>query len=128
MYCLDTSVIIDILRGDNNIKFKVAELSNKGEIFLTPITLCELYKGAYSFHNQDEKIKDVEKFISFFQILNFDKFSCREFGKFYAKLKKSGVIICDFDLIIASIVKVNDLILITRDKHFKNLDIRTEIW
>ena len=128
MYCLDTNVIIDILRGDESIKLKVANLSNQGGIFLTPITLCELYKGAYCFYDKEQKIKDVDNFVSFFQILELDESSCREFGNLYAELKKKGLTINDFDLMIASIVKVNNLILITRDKHFRNFDIKTEIW
>ena len=46
----------------------------------------------------------------------------------YYSLKKKGSLSNDFDLIIAAIVKANDLTLVTRDKHFENLGVKVEVW
>mgnify|MGYP003394695545 CR=1 FL=1 len=128
MYCLDTNIIIDIFRGDEKLKNKINNIGESEYVFISSITLCELYKGAFSFFKPEEKIKDIDNFIANFQIIDIDSEACKEFGKIHSELKKKGNLFNDFDLIIASIVKSNNLILITRDKHFENMDIRIEIW
>lgn len=129
MYCVDTNIIIDILRGDKNLGLKIENMSLSGKLFfITPITLCELYLGAYGHINPNEKIAEVESFISNFDFLNFNKESCKEFGKLNSKLRKKGKTASDFDLMIAAIVKSNNLILITRDRDFEEIDIKVEVW
>ena len=56
MYCLDTNVIIDIFRGDEKIISKIEKYWNE-KIFITSITLCELYKGVYGNKKIKEKLK-----------------------------------------------------------------------
>ncbi len=130
MYCLDTNIVIDILRGDNNLKVKLEKLSKSNEgLFITPVTLCELYKGAYLHHNPLQKIQDLEKVISSFIILDFNEKASKKFGEEYAKLSKNGKLAGEFDLMIASIAKVHNIILITRDKKdFDNIDVKIEVW
>ena len=128
MYCFDTNIIIDIFRGDEDLKSRLEGLKDL-EIFITPITLCELYKGAYLFHDATEKVKAVDDFLSLFKVLDFDENCCKEFGKEYSRLKKLGKMTSEFDLMIASIAKTNDLILITRNKKdFDNINLKTEVW
>jgi len=129
-YCLDTNIIIDIFRGDIGLKSKLEKIKlNKDEVFITPITLCELYRGAFLHHDSSKKLEDIDVFVSFFEILEFDINSCKEFGKEYARLKKRGKTTNEFDLMIISIAKVNNLVLVTRDKkHFKNMGIKVEVW
>lgn len=130
MYCLDTNVIIDIFRGNEEIKSKLESLKidQKG-IFVTPISLFELYKGAYLSSKVNEALRLITEFIKTVEILNIDEFACEEFGKEYARLKGVGKIPNETDLMIAAIVKANDLVLITKDKKdFENIDIETESW
>ena len=129
MYCLDSNVIIDFLRGDKKLAGKFSEVITSGaEVFITPITLCELYRGAYGYFDPQKKLEEVNYVISNFELLEFDSNSCGEFGKIHSKLEKSGKLIAEFDLIIASIVKAHDLILVTRDKDFENTGVKLEVW
>jgi len=130
MYCFDTSIIVDIFHGDKDLISKLSKIIESMEdIFITPITLCELYKGAYSFYNSEKEIKDLEEFTDNFELLNFEKEACKEFGKQYDKLKKIGKMTEESDLMIASIAKANGLVLVTRNKkHFENIDIKIEVW
>lgn len=129
-YCLDTSIVVAIFRGDIELKDKIERIINMGgEFFVTPITLCELYVGAYSHQLKDKKIMEIRNFVSNYGILDFDLLSCEEFGKTYIKLENLGKMTEDFDLMISSIAKTNDLILITRNKkHFENTGVEVEIW
>ena len=126
MYCLDTNIIIDIFRRDENIISKIEKYWDE-QIFITSITLCELYKGAYVHKKSEQKLKILEEFLKNVEVISEDVYSCQQFGLIWQKLKKKGTQINDFDIMIASIVKSHNLTLITRDKHFKNLDIKTKI-
>jgi predicted nucleic acid-binding protein len=130
MYCFDTNIIIDIFRGDESLRSKLKKIIvSSVEVFITPITLCELYKGAYLHHNPIEKIKEVDDFVSSFGIIDFTLESAKYFGKEYARLSKIGKLTSEFDLMIACITKINELVLITRDrKDFENVNVKLEIW
>lgn len=129
MYCFDTNIVVDIFRGDENLRLKLKKIIESSiEIFITPVTLCELYKGAYLHHNPIEKVKEVDDFISSFDILDFTSEAAKYFGKEYARLSKNGNVKKEFDLMIAAIAKAHGLILITRDKDFQNIDVKLEVW
>src|SRR3989338_1463137 len=109
MYCLDTNIIIDIFRGDENLKARIEKIVNASQdIYITYITLCELYKGAYSHVNSDIKIKEINDFIFSFGVLDFSLESCNLFGDIFTKLQKRGKTPQEPDLMIASIVKTYD--------------------
>ena len=65
----------------------------------------------------------IEPFLDNFKILEFTKNSSLIFAKEKAILKKSGNIIADMDLMIASIAIENDCILITNNiKYFQRIE------
>ena len=133
MYCIDTNIAIDILRGDETLKEKISRLVvSREEVFISSISLCELFKGVYLIEikeKQDEALLKIKSFISSFEVVDFEEVSCEEFGRIYSFLKKIGKMVTEPDIMIAAMVKVNNLILITRDKkHFKNLGIKVEDW
>ena len=130
MYCFDTNIIIDIFHGDIDLRERINEIVDSGnEIFITPITLCELYKGVYLFKNPEKELIDLDNFIPGFDLLDFNKESCIIFGKEYARLSKLGKTTQESDLMIASITKANNLIVVTRNKkHFENVDVTVEVW
>lgn len=122
MYCLDTNVIIDFLKNNKKIIDKISNISREN-LFITPINLCELLKGA----DNSEKLKYFLEITDSLNFLEFNKEVCKSFGFLYLKLKKEGKMIPEADLMIASFVKSYNLILITRDNHFKNIGINIEI-
>ena len=124
MYCLDTNIIIDIFQGDKGLKTKFENLNPFIKLFITPITLCELYKGPRPLTLVDNFIESSD-----IKLLNFNVVACKTFGEDYIRLKKKGKLTREADLMIASIAKVNNLILITRDKkHFENTGVKIEVW
>ena len=129
MYCFDTNILVDILRGNKELKEKIVGIDKDASIFITPISLCELYKGVFLHSKSEEKAKQVDEVVSLFGLLDFDLDSCKVFGETYRNLKVSGKLIPESDLMIAAITKANDLILITKDKeHFVNTGVRIEAW
>jgi len=120
-YLLDTSIIIDYLRG----KQSAVELLNniEGELVSSYVCLAELYEGVFRVNNSNEMEKAVNKFFSSLVfVYGLDKKVSKKFGELRALLKKKGKIIEDLDLILAATCIVNNLTLITlNQKHFSHI-------
>lgn len=129
MYCLDSDVVIAHFRGDTSIKERINPIP-AGELFITPITLCELYRGAFLSGNLDKGKLLVERLLERVNVLNFDLPACEIFGRAYKSLKQSGRLTQDSDLMTASICISNNATLITRNKkHFENIkELMIEVW
>ena len=61
-YCLDTNIIADIFRGNSVIKLNLEKIQSD-TLFIPPIVLCELYKGAFL----SSRIQDSLQFINQFK-------------------------------------------------------------
>lgn len=119
MYVLDTDIAIDYLRGSQEVKDKLARL--KG-LFITSMSLAELFFGVYDSKNVDKHYSKLTDFLAGVKILNLDFTACTHFGKIKSNLKKQGKIIGDFDIMIAAVTIVNNFALITKNvKHYKNI-------
>ena len=129
MFCLDTNIVIDFLNGNKSVIEKVYIKKKENKIFITFISLCELYKGIYLSNKSDIELKILDEFLNSIELVEMNKQSCDLFGKDFSILRKKGKMVPEADLMIASIVKTNNLILITMDKkHFNNLGIKVEVW
>ena len=133
MYCVDTNIAIDIFRGDEELRFKIAKLINDGkQIFVSSVSLCELFKGAYIIQSEKKRDKElmiIKQFKDNLGILDLDENSSEEFGRLYVHLNRKGKMIPEPDIMIMAISKTNQMVLVTRDKkHFDNSLVKTEIW
>lgn len=120
-YFLDTSVIIDYLRGKKKIIEIIDNLN--GNLVSSYLCLAELFEGAYYSKNKEKAKKII---LNFFQGLNkvygIDEKVAEKFGELRKNLRKKGNLIEDIDIFIASICLVNNLILITLNKkHFEKI-------
>jgi tRNA(fMet)-specific endonuclease VapC len=129
MYCLDSSVIIDIFDDKKNIKSKLSAISTK-PLAINPIILCELYKGSVHSQVTERRLGFINSLLQRVDLLEFNEHACRLFGEDYLKLKRSGKLIKDADLMIATICKAHNYTLITSDKkHFENIPgLKVEVW
>ena len=129
-YCIDTSIIVEFLRGNEAIENKINTIIYNGlNIFTTYITLCELYKGAFLSSQSEKGVYEINSFLQSVSILEFNLEACKFFGQEYVKLGKAGRTTQEPDLMIASIAKVNGLTIVTRNKkHFEYIDVKMEVW
>jgi tRNA(fMet)-specific endonuclease VapC len=91
--------------------------------------LAELVFGAESSENPQKNHDIIEKFATQVTILPiFD--SIYKYGKEKARLRKLGVMISDFDLLIGCTSTENDLIMVTENsKEFERISgIKIENW
>jgi tRNA(fMet)-specific endonuclease VapC len=131
MVCLDTSVLVSIIRKDKNAIEKLRiESDRDANISTTIINLCELYGGAYRSKNPEKELEKVEAAISSLRILELTMGASLRYGNLLNSLSLRRNPIGDFDLLIASIVMEFGEPLATRNtEHFGRVPgLKLEIW
>ena len=127
-YLIDTNICIYYIKGKFNLKEKFNSIS-KSKRFISEITLAELKYGVKNSQNPDKNQIALEDFLTGVQILpifnSLDLYATEK-----ARLRKSGQIIDDFDLLIGVSAISNDLILVTNNEsHFGRINqIKIENW
>lgn len=116
MICLDTSVLIDLLRGEQTVE-RHLDTTEQRMAVAYPI-VCELYKGVYKSEDPERGEETVAELLDSLEILDADRKAGRTFGK----LKQTYPDKSEFDLMIASIVASADVTLLTRDSDFEDID------
>ncbi|MBM3158008.1 MAG: type II toxin-antitoxin system VapC family toxin [Chloroflexi bacterium] len=111
-YLIDTDWVINHLRGTARVTEKLGELADSG-LALSIISLAELYEGVYRSTNPDKAEKSLSVFLTAVTVLGINGAVCRVFGRERARLRKEGLLIGDFDLLIASTCLHHNLILLT---------------
>ncbi len=121
-YLLDTDWAINCMKGKHKVIEKIKEFRKDG-LAVNIISLAEIYEGIFGSYNP-RKYEDVFKeFLSGIVILDITEDVCKQFGQLRNYLRKRGRLIGDFDLLIASTAKVNNLILLTDNaKHYTQVD------
>lgn len=120
-YLLDSDILIYFLKGKQEVVEKISHIP-MDNLYISRINYTELMYGAYNSARIEQNLKIIEPFLDNFKVLEFEKNASLIFAKEKARLKKSGKIIADMDLMIASIAIENECILITNNlKHFERV-------
>ena len=128
-YLLDTNVCIELMNErDTYAAHKLAFISPR-EIRLCAVVKAELYHGAYK-SGREKNLNLVKTFSTLFESLPFDDSAAETYGRLRTALEKQGKLIGPYDLLIASIVLVNNATLVTHNtEEFKRvLDLNLEDW
>jgi tRNA(fMet)-specific endonuclease VapC len=131
MVCLDTSVLVALIRKDQAaIDGLTAEAERGGTVSTTVVNLCELYSGAYGSKNPQEELAKVQDLVSDLGLLELDAGAAKRYGELVNDATLRRAPIGDFDLIIASIALEQGETLVTRNvKHFSRVPgLATEQW
>ena len=121
MVCLDTNVLIELLRNDKNTVSLIKNLEKSNNMTTTVINNFELWKGFYKAKSiKDEKaIMEVLNIIS---LLEFDEKASKKAAEIFEYLRSKGKIVDALDIMIASIVITNGESLLTfNKKHFEHI-------
>jgi tRNA(fMet)-specific endonuclease VapC len=127
-FLLDTNICIYFLKGHFNLD-KIIEKVGANNCFISEITIAELKYGAENSENQDKNRKTVEQFINKFSIIPI--FTALDvYAKEKSRLRKKGVPLDEFDLLIGATAISNKLTLVTRNvSDFERLKgIEIENW
>lgn len=122
MLVLDTTILIDALRGKEAAKRKIIELEElKEALFTTQINVLELYRGAYLSNKSEEGLEKIKNLLEAFSILSINDDVYEWFAALSYEMQARGESINDFDELIAAITMTNGAAIITRDEHFNRV-------
>ena len=118
-FLLDTNIIIAWLKGEKGIADKI---DNATEVNIPIIVVGELYYGASSSIHVQRNTKEIQKITSRYTVLTIDEATTVAYGTIKSSLKKLDKPIPENDIWIAAIAQRYELVLVSRDKHFKAVD------
>ena len=122
MYLLDTDTLIYSLKGDNAVKKNLRDHFHD-PLKMSVITLMELYYGAHKSQKTASNLAKIKTLELSFEIIPISEESAEIFSMTKAQLEKAGLILDDFDLIIASCALTNNLVLVTNNvRHFQRIE------
>lgn len=120
-YLIDTDWIIFQLKGNKQIQSRLIQLQSGG-LGISIISLAELYEGIIHSRDTIGNQKKLDDFLSSVIIFDITEEICKLFGSYRGFLRKQGLMISDFDLIIAMTCLHHDLTLLTNNrKHFERI-------
>lgn len=122
MTCLETTFIIDLLRGKEEIKNFKDEL-DKSEIFLSVAspTIMEIWMGALMSKLSLKEKEKINELLSSLVVLSLEEKSAKEAGEIEAELLKSGAAVDIEDVMIAGICRANGEKIVTRDQDYMRI-------
>ncbi len=127
-YLLDTNICIYFLKGKYHLNSQLKKIGFRN-CCISEVTLAELKYGAECSDRITDNMKMVNDFAK--EIVIVPIFNALDiYAKEKARLRKTGNLIDDFDILIGATAVANDLILVTEnEKHLNRLSkIRIENW
>lgn len=118
VYLLDTNAITAIFKKDADLLALITEF----DLYLPVIVVGELFYGALYSQNVEQNLESYTAFISQRQVLSCDLETARQYGAISVQLRRKGRNIPQNDVWIAALALQYDLPVITRDKHFNEVD------
>lgn len=120
----DTSVWIDFFRNKSLPSSRhLAYLLEADRVSLTGIILTELLRGA----RNSEELTAIRRLLRPVPMISADENTWDNAGELASVLARKGFKIFTVDAIIASIAIQNGLELLTRDRHFDQISLHSEL-
>lgn len=121
-YVLDTNTITAILKGNEKVKERIQKtILNDKRIVINAISYYEIKRGLLAV-NATTQLRKFEEFCEKLGLVLLDtKDIFDKASEIYANLKQKGKLIGDADILIASVVSIQNFILVTNDTDFHRI-------
>lgn len=116
---LDTNVVIEVFKQRPAVLRRIGAVR---EIFLSSISVGELIFGATKSSNQAANLERIDELLTRCVVLSCNTNTARCYGGSKNSLRQKGRPIPDNDLWIAAIAMLHDLVLLTLDRHFAEIE------
>lgn len=127
-YLLDSNICIYFLKGQYGLNKKI-ETVGVQNCFISEITIAELKFGVENSKTVEAMRQVIDAFLPKFSIVPIFN-SLDIYAKEKARLRKSGMIIDDFDLLLGATAVYHDMVMVTNNvAHFERMEnIVIENW
>jgi tRNA(fMet)-specific endonuclease VapC len=119
-YLLDTNHAGTLLDESAPLWERLSKM-DRGDCGLCRPSVGELWYVVFNSARKRANRGRLEALLVQFDVWEFDEKAAIEFGKLRAELRLAAGPIPIFDVLIASIARVNDLVLLTADHHFDSI-------
>jgi predicted nucleic acid-binding protein len=110
-YVLDTTFIVDHLRGDPVTSDRLARIVELGdEPFVTDVIVAESWAGA---HSDDDP--DLEALLRFIEFVQPGPLQAKRAGRFRAEARRRGWTLSTADALIAASAESLEAVILTRN-------------
>ena len=121
-YLIDTDWVVHHLNGVETIRMRLMDMKSDG-LGLSVISLAELYEGAYYSRDPEASLRQLTIFLYDISVLEINDEICKVFGQQRGYLRQHGLMVGDFDLLIAATCLYYDLTLLTNNRrHFQRVE------
>ena len=121
-YLVDTDWVIDHLHGRAQVISRLQEFEPAG-LGLSIISLAELYEGVFGSYDPEATEIALWHVLDRIHVVPLDEDICRTFARERSRLRATGTLISDFDLMIGATAINYGLTLLTNNRrHFERLD------
>jgi tRNA(fMet)-specific endonuclease VapC len=130
MYLLDTNICIFAIKKRPEIVLKKLKEKITDGIYISSLTVAELEFGVENSQRIENNRIALLKFLSIFNILNFDDSDAIDYGRLKTDLRKQGRIIGPIDMLLAAQALNKELIFVTNNvKDFERVKgLKIEDW
>jgi len=120
---LDTSFLIDVLRGDQAVEEAMQTVDARGTARISAVTVMELWEGIHLTDATADERASVEELLDDIPEVPFDRDCAKEAGRINATLETDGQPIEPPDVTIAATARVHDRPIVTANvDHFERID------
>ena len=120
-YLVDTDWVIDHLHHRERVSRRLEELTPYG-LGISILSLAELYEGEFNSTNSEIEAHMLREFLTIAEVIPLDDAICRIFARERSRLRASGTLIGDMDILIGSTALRHNLTLLTNNRrHFERL-------
>jgi tRNA(fMet)-specific endonuclease VapC len=118
-FLLDTNIVIALFADEAIVKDNLAQAS---EVFIPSFVVGELCYGARKSGRVEANLARVDELVAGSTILVCDAETARQYGGVKNNLRLKGRPLPENDVWIAALALQHDLILVTRDAHFQEVE------
>ncbi len=122
MACLDTSFLVDLLRGKPEVsKLKDSLDQNEALVCIAAPSVMELWTGALLSAQPEKEKEKIKQLLESLTILSLTQRSALKAAEIEAELVKTGKIIETEDMMIAGIALAHGETVVTKDSHYARI-------
>lgn len=128
-YLLDTNIVAFLFRGKYGVKERLESIGYEN-CHISIITYAELRYGCECSNNFQKSVAVLDVFCQMVDVVGIDLETFNVFAKKKAQLRRKGIPVDDFDLLIGSTAICNNMTVVTENiKHLGRIEgISIENW